>query len=153
LEGGERVVDLYCGVGLFTVPLAGRAASVVGVEGNPRAARDAEFNVRTAGVGAAARILCASVARAVAGRVLGDRADVVVVDPPRQGLERAVLDGVAQLQPRRIVYVSCDPSTLARDLKAFVRHGFHLKAVWPLDLFPQTYHIESIILLERGAGA
>ncbi len=153
LEGGERVVDLYCGVGLFTVPLAGRGATVVGVEGNPRAARDAEFNVRTIGAGAAARILCTSVARAVAGHVLGDGADVVVVDPPRQGLERAVLDGVAGLRPRRIVYVSCDPSTLARDLKGLAGHGYEPKCIQPLDLFPQTYHIESVTLLERRAGS
>ncbi len=149
LEGGERVVDLYCGVGTFTVPLAARAADVVGVEGNPRAARDAEFNIQTAGLGAKARILRMSVLHAATGRALGDRADVVVVDPPRQGLERAVLDAVAALQPRRIVYVSCDPSTLARDLKALARHSYEIQQIRPLDLFPQTYHIESVTLLER----
>jgi len=147
-EGGERVVDLYCGVGTFAVPLAARAARVVGVEGNPRAARDAEFNLQAAGAGGKARVLCTSVSRAAASRAWGDGADVVVVDPPRQGLEGAVLDGVAGLQPRRIVYVSCDPSTLARDLKAFARHGYTITQVRPFDLFPQTYHIESVSLLE-----
>ena len=68
-------------------------------------------------------------------------------------MSRQILDAIAGAAVPRVIYVSCDPSTLARDLKAFVRHGFHLKAVWPLDLFPQTYHIESVVLLERGAGA
>jgi 23S rRNA (uracil1939-C5)-methyltransferase len=152
-DGGDRVVDLYCGVGTFAVPLAARAARVVGVEGNPRAARDAEFNLLAAGAGKKARVLRMSVARAAASRAWGDGADVVVVDPPRQGLEGAVLDGVAGLQPRRIVYVSCDPSTLARDLKAFGRHGYRVAQVRALDLFPQTYHIESVALLERTAGS
>jgi 23S rRNA (uracil1939-C5)-methyltransferase len=151
LVGTERVVDLYSGVGTFTVPLAGRAATVVGVEGNPRAARDAEFNIRAAGVSAKARVLRVPVARALETRALGDRADVTVVDPPRLGLERAVLEGVVALQPRRILYVSCDPCTLARDLKRLVQHGYELRQVRPLDLFPQTYHIESVTLLERAA--
>jgi 23S rRNA (uracil-5-)-methyltransferase RumA len=150
LEGGERVADLYCGVGTFTVPLTSRAAAMVAVEGNPRAARDAEFNLRAAGVAAKARVLRMSVSRAAESRALGDHADVVVVDPPRQGLERAVLDGIVGVRPRRIVYVSCDPSTLARDLKAFARHGYQIQQVRPFDLFPQTYHIESITLLERS---
>ena len=148
LEGNERVVDLYCGVGTFTVPLAQRAATVIGVEGNPRAARDAEFNLRLAGVGEKARVLRMPVSRALETRKLGDGADIVVVDPPRLGLERAVLEGMVALQPRRIIYVSCDPSTLARDLKRLVQRGYELKQVRPLDLFPQTYHIESITLLE-----
>jgi 23S rRNA (uracil1939-C5)-methyltransferase len=148
LEGNERIVDLYCGVGTFTVPLAQRAATVIGVEGNPRAARDAEFNLRLAGVGEKARVLRMPVSRALETRKLGDGADIVVVDPPRLGLERAVLEGMVALQPRRIIYVSCDPSTLARDLKRLVQRGYELKQVRPLDLFPQTYHIESITLLE-----
>ncbi len=151
-DGNERVVDLYCGVGTFTVPLAERAAGVVGVEGNLRAARDAEFNVKEAGAGEKARILRMAASHAVQSRALGDRADVVVVDPPRQGLERAVLEGIAGLRPRRIVYVSCDPSTLARDLKALAGHGYEVKHVRPFDLTPQTYHIESVTLLEKPAG-
>ncbi|MGH7479961.1 MAG: 23S rRNA (uracil(1939)-C(5))-methyltransferase RlmD [Candidatus Methylomirabilales bacterium] len=153
LKGDERVVDLYCGVGTFNVPLAQRAATVIGVEGNPRAARDAEFNIRLAGVSEKARILPMPVSRALETRRLGDEADIVVVDPPRLGLERAVLDGVVALQPRRIIYVSCDPSTLARDLKRLVQRGYELKQVRPLDLFPQTYHIESVTLLERPVQA
>jgi 23S rRNA (uracil1939-C5)-methyltransferase len=153
LEGGEKVVDLYCGVGTFTVPLAGRAGEVVGVEGNPRAARDAEFNLQAASLEAKGRILRMSVSRAFDSDTLGGRADVVVADPPRQGLERAVVDGIAALGPRRIVYVSCDPSTLARDCKAFSSHGYALRIVHPLDLFPQTYHMESVSLLERSAGS
>jgi len=152
LGGNERVVDLYCGVGTFTVPLAQRAATVIGVEGNPRAARDAEFNLRSAGVGEKARVLRMPVSRALETRKLADEADIVVVDPPRLGLERAVLEGLVALQPRRIIYVSCDPSTLARDLKRLVQRGYELRHVYPLDLFPQTYHIESITLLERPAS-
>jgi 23S rRNA (uracil1939-C5)-methyltransferase len=150
VRGNERVVDLYAGVGTFTVPLAGRAAEVIGVEGNPRAARDAEFNIQAAGLGAKVRVLRMSVSHAMGIHALGDRADVVVVDPPRQGLERAVLDGIVGLRPHRIIYVSCDPSTLARDLKSFGRHGYAITQVRPLDLFPQTYHIESITLLDQA---
>ncbi len=153
LEGNERVVDLYCGVGTFTVPLAQRAASVVAVEGNPRAARDAEFNLGSVGVREKARVLRMPVSRALEAHALGDEADIVVVDPPRLGLERAVLEGIAALQPRRIIYVSCDPSTLARDLKRLVQRGYELKHVRPLDLFPQTYHIESVSLLARSVQA
>jgi len=153
LGGNERVVDLYCGVGTFTVPLAQRAATVIGVEGNPRAARDAEFNLRSAGVGEKARVLRMPVSRALETRKLADEADIVVVDPPRLGLERAVLEGMVALQPRRIIYVSCDPSTLARDLKRLVQRGYELRHVYPLDLFPQTYHIESITLLARSVQA
>jgi len=152
LEGNERVVDLYCGVGTFTVPLAQRAATVIGVEGNSRAARDAEFNLRSAGVAEKARVLRMPVSRSLETRVLGEKADVVVLDPPRQGLERAVPEGMVALQPRRIIYVSCDPSTLARDLKRLVERGYELRQVIPLDLFPQTYHIESVTLLERPAS-
>jgi len=151
LQGGERVVDLYSGVGTFTVPLAGRAAEVLAVEGNPPAARDAEFNLRAAGLGGKTRILRTSVSRAVETRSLGERADVIVADPPRQGLERAVQGGIAGLQPRRVIYVSCDPSTLARDLKGFAHHGYEVKQIRPLDLFPQTYHIESATLLESAS--
>jgi 23S rRNA (uracil-5-)-methyltransferase RumA len=153
LDGNERILDLYCGVGTFTVPLAQRAASVVGVEGNPRAARDTEFNIKAAGLGESGRILRMPVSRALDTRALGDEADLVVVDPPRLGLERAVLEGIVALHPRRIIYVSCDPSTLARDLKRLVQRGYALRKVIPLDLFPQTYHIESVTLLEKPSGA
>jgi 23S rRNA (uracil1939-C5)-methyltransferase len=151
LDGSERVVDLYCGVGTFTIPLAEHAAGVVGVEGNPRAARDAEFNIHPAGVSDKARILRMPVSRALETRALGNEADIVVVDPPRLGLEHAVLEGIVVLNPRRIIYVSCDPSTLARDLKRLVQRGYELKRVVPLDLFPQTYHIESVTLMERSS--
>lgn len=153
LDGSEQVVDLYCGVGTFTVPLAERAESVVGVEGNPRAVRDAEFNIKAAGLAENGRILRMPVSRALETRALGDEADIVVVDPPRLGLERAVLEGIVALQPRRIIYVSCDPSTLARDLKRLVQRGYELRHIRPLDLFPQTYHIESITLLEHSVHA
>jgi 23S rRNA (uracil1939-C5)-methyltransferase len=151
LDGSERVVDLYCGVGTLTVPLAQRAATVIGVEGNPRAARDAEFNIKAAGLGENGRILRMPVSRALETRALGDEADIVVVDPPRLGLERVVLEGIVALQPRRIIYVSCDPSTLARDLKRLVQRVYELRRIRPLDLFPQTYHIESVSLLEGAA--
>ena len=148
LSGSERVLDLFCGVGLFTVPLAQRAASVVGVEAHPAAAADAQFNLATAGV--AGTIVVADVGVALAAADIEQTPwDAVVLDPPRTGIEGAALARLAELAAPTLVYVSCDPATLARDVRYLCEHGYKLTAVQPFDMFPQTHHVETVAWLTR----
>jgi len=142
--GGETALDLYCGVGLFTLPLARRFARVVGVEGNSVATRFARRNLQQADL-TNARVVTASVAewmRSKSGEV-----DFVLLDPPRAGAESAVIKGMLELHPQRISYVSCDPATLARDLKKLIAGGYAIESVAGFDLFPQTHHVETVVLL------
>ena len=144
--GGETALDLYCGVGLFTLPLARRFANVTGVESNPVAARFARRNLEQAGL-LNARILTANVA---GGRSNSAAVDFILLDPPRAGAESVVIKGMLELQPARIAYVSCDPATLARDLKKLVAGGYTIDAIAGFDLFPQTHHVETVVLLRRS---
>lgn len=147
--GAERVLDLYCGVGTFTLPLARRALEVVGVEVSRAAAMDAGHNARSNGC-ANVRIVPGQVEQALPGLAAEGPWDTVVLDPPRQGCSSKVIEAVCRIGPRRIVYVSCDPSTLARDLGKLVRAGYRCEEITPLDLFPETYHLEAVALLERA---
>jgi 23S rRNA (uracil1939-C5)-methyltransferase len=148
LTGTERVLELYSGVGTFSVPLAKGARELVGIEANPVAAADGGLNLRQNGC-ANARIVQAQVEQALPGVAAEGPWDVVVLDPPRQGCSRAVLELLASVRPTRLIYVSCDPSTLARDLGVLVRAGYRCGSLRPIDLFPQTFHLESVALLER----
>ena len=142
--GGETALDLYCGVGLFTLPLARRFARVVGVEGNSVATRFARRNLQQAGL-TNARVVTASVAewmRSKSGEV-----NFILLDPPRAGAESEVIKGMLELHPQRISYVSCDPATLARDLKKLIAGGYAIESVAGFDLFPQTHHVETVVLL------
>jgi 23S rRNA (uracil1939-C5)-methyltransferase len=147
LTGGERVLDLYCGVGTFTLPLARLAREVVGVEAHPAAAADAAHNARQNGC-ANVRILRGQAEQVLPG-LAGTRADVVVLDPPRQGASRGLLEALGALAPPRIVYISCDPSTLARDAGLLGGQGYACVRLTPVDLFPQTFHLETVALFER----
>jgi len=143
-QGGEVVLDGYCGVGLFTLPLAERAGLVVAVEWSAPAVEDLLEN--TAGMENV------EVVEGPVEAVLADLEgplDAALVDPPRTGLEREALDGLVAAGPRRIVYVSCDPATLARDGRRLVQAGYRLVEVQPVDMFPQTYHIETVSLWAR----
>ena len=144
---GERVVDLYCGVGLFTLPLARQFKNVVAVESNSTATRFARRNVQWAGL-SNARVITATVTdwfRNDAARV--GPVDFVVLDPPRAGAESAVIKGILDLHPKQISYVSCDPATLARDLKKLLAGGYVIDAITAFDLFPQTHHVETVVRL------
>ena len=150
---GETAVDLYSGVGLFAAALAqavGEDGQVVAVESDARATADARRNLRDL---AAVRIVTARVDRALAGAGLGlDRADVVVLDPPRTGAKKDVVARVAALAPRVVVYVACDPAALARDVATFARHGYVLDGLRAFDLFPQTHHVECVARLVPAAA-
>jgi len=143
-EGGALALDLFAGVGLFSLPLRGQFGRVVAVESNPAAARDLESNVRgRPGI---------AVRTADAGRFLAqtrERPDLVVLDPPRSGLTAGVIEALARIGPARISYVSCEPPTLARDLQKLTRSGFEVASVQLFDLFPQTFHMEALVRLRR----
>jgi len=144
LTGSEHVLDAYCGVGLFTAFIAEEAASVTGIEVNPPAVVDAGHNLAHADN---VTLLEGPVEEQM--REITTKLDAVLVDPPRTGLAPVVVDALVEGSPDRIVYVSCDPATLARDCKRLAKQGYGLSWVQPVDLFPQTYHIENIALLER----
>jgi 23S rRNA (uracil1939-C5)-methyltransferase len=141
---GETALDLYSGVGLFAVPLAGRFKSVIAVESSSSAARDLEVNAERAGVSVSIEM-----ARVEDYLIKLDKApDFVLADPPRAGLGKPVATHLARLAPERLTIVSCDPATLARDLA--VLHGYSIERLTLVDLFPQTYHLETIAHLRRG---
>ena len=143
-------IDLYCGVGLFTLPLARRFSQVIGVEGQPRAAEFAQRNLAAAGL-KHARIETASIERWLDGAYRSHgRAPFVLVDPPRTGLPGHGLRMLPRLRPARIAYVSCDPSTLARDLKALRASEYELVSLAAFDMFPQTHHVEIVAHLLRA---
>ncbi|MCS6871211.1 MAG: 23S rRNA (uracil(1939)-C(5))-methyltransferase RlmD [Anaerolineae bacterium] len=144
LQGTENVLDLYSGVGFFTAFLAERAATVTAIEGSPTAVDDADANLHD--------LTNVTLIEGLVEDVLPEleeRFDAVVLDPPRSGMEASALDALSALAPAKIVYVSCDPATLARDAKRLLAKGYTLQVVQPLDMFPQTYHIECLAVLVR----
>lgn len=147
--GGETALDLYCGVGLFTLPLARRFENVVGVEANPVATRFARRNLDQAGL-TNARVVTATVAGWVRANKNTDLVDFVLLDPPRAGAESVLIQGILALQPKLISYVSCDPATLARDLRKLIAGGYTIDSMAGFDLFPQTHHVETVALLRRS---
>jgi 23S rRNA (uracil1939-C5)-methyltransferase len=146
-DDADVAVDLYCGAGTFTLPLARTAADVVAVESYGPAVRDLRRNLELAGLDDAAEVVGDDAARQLDCL---DDADVVVVDPPRAGLDRSVVEALGDCGARRVAYVSCDPATLARDLAVFAERGALVPVrVTPVDLFPQTFHVETVTVLER----
>ena len=149
LTGRERVIDAYCGTGTIGLCAAAGAREVIGVELNPDAVRDAKENAQRNGV-ANARFVCGD-----AGEFMeelaraGESADVVITDPPRAGCSREFLDALVKLSPERIVYVSCNPETLARDLAMLTNNGYTATHIQGVDMFPFTEHVESLVCLTR----
>jgi tRNA/tmRNA/rRNA uracil-C5-methylase (TrmA/RlmC/RlmD family) len=147
---GERVADLYSGVGLFSGALAarvGQSGRVVAVEGDRRAVADAERNLADL---PQVEHLVDRVDRALTSGSLGGGIDLVVLDPPRTGARRKVVDAVADLEPRAAAYVACDPAALARDVAIFAERGYRLSGLRAFDIFPMTHHVECVALLERS---
>ena len=146
LTGKETVLDAYCGIGLIASKHAGK---VIGVELNQDAVRDAVQNAKKNGI-TNAQFFCNDAGRFMSHMAArGESADVVFMDPPRSGSTEEFIDSVALMQPKRVVYISCGPDTLARDLKVFAKHGYRAKEAWPVDLFGWTGHVETVVLLGR----
>ena len=147
-QPGDVLLDAYCGAGLFALALAELAGEVIGVESSPSACEDFEFNAGdqpniSLHEGAVEQVLPAL-------RSEGQRADIVVLDPPRAGAGPEVIRELAAFGPRRMVYVSCDPATLARDAVYLAAAGYRLVEAQPVDLFPQTFHVETVALWEKS---
>ena len=153
LEGtrGESALDLYCGVGLFTLPLARRFERVVGVESSPVAAHFASRNIQRTKL-ENTRIFTSTVAEWISDEASsGTTYDFVLLDPPRAGAESAVIKGILDLAATHVSYVSCDPATLARDLKKLIAGGYNIESLAAFDMFPQTHHVETIVRLNNVA--
>ena len=149
LKGDEVLLDLYCGTGTIGLSMARDCGKLIGVEIIEDAVRDAEENAAINGV-ENARFICADASEAAEQlRNEGVRPDVVILDPPRKGCGEALVKTIRGMAPHRVVYVSCDPATLARDLKYFDENGYQTEEVTPCDMFPRTAHVETVVLLSR----
>ena len=150
LTGRETVLDLYCGTGTITLAMAARAGRAIGAEIVAAAIEDARRNAAANGI-SNAEFFCGD-AGAVAAKLAAEalRPDVVCVDPPRKGLGEDVIAAIDRMGPARVVYVSCDPATLGRDVKRFAGAGYRLREAVAVDMFPRTSHVETVALLHRG---
>ncbi len=151
LSGNETVFDLYCGAGTIGLSMASKAKEIIGVEIVPEAIEDAKLNMQINDI-TNARFLCGDAAEAAETlKNEGIRPDVIILDPPRKGCSPDMINTAAQMQPKRIVYVSCDPATLARDCGIFADLGYTAVKATPVDMFPRTGHIECVCLLIKNA--
>lgn len=150
LTQADRVFDLYCGIGTISLCAALRAGQVTGVESVGQAVADARENARRNGIKNA--VFFEGDAAVVMPRLCreGEKADVVILDPPRKGSDPATLQAILEVSPGKIVYISCDPATLARDLRILADGGYEIQKVRPVDMFPNTSHVECCCLLERA---
>lgn len=145
----DTVLDLFCGMGNFSIPIAEKAESLLGIEGQGSAIRSAKQNSKLAGhsnskfMKRPVHDACAELAKA------GHQFDIVIIDPPRQGAP-GLSEQLSQLTAKRLIYISCDPATLCRDLAELFNHNFQLQKLQPIDMFPQTHHIECVALLEKS---
>ncbi len=149
LEGGETVLDAFCGVGTLALILAKNAKEVVGIECVEDAISDAKENAQLNGI-CNANFICGLAEEKI---VTLQKVDVAVLNPPRKGCEPLLLEKLAKLAPKSIVYISCDPATLARDLRFLIDRGYTLDQVQPLDMFPQTAHVECVVKLIKDEAS
>ncbi len=145
LTGKEELLDIFCGVGLFSLCLSGKVRKVTGIESVENAVNLARFNAGINNI-KNTEFLCGNAETAISNIT---SANVVILDPPRKGCDPCVLSAINKISPSRIVYVSCNPSTLARDLKILAQYGYKVDAVQPIDMFPQTSHVETVAGLKR----
>ena len=149
LTGNETVIDTYCGTGTIGILASKNAGKVIGVELNADAVRDAKFNAKRNNIENIEFYTADASDFMVEMAKSGESADVVIMDPPRAGSDERFMSSVVTLSPKRVVYVSCSPETLARDLKYFIKNGYNVKRIQPVDMFPHTNHVESVVLLTR----
>ena len=145
VSNNTTMLDLYCGVGLFSAFFAGRVKKLVGMEASPAACEDFSLNLDEFDN---VELYQAAVEEALPHLDL--QPEVVILDPPRAGLDRRVIDALLSMKPARIAYVSCDPATLARDANRLLAGGYQLVEITPFDMFPQTYHIESLSIFTNS---
>lgn len=149
LTGEETVLDLYCGTGTIGLTTAKNARNLIGVEIVKQAVEDAKINAEINGINNA-RFICGDAQKAVELlKQEGIKPDVIIIDPPRKGSTLQVISYIAEASPQKVIYVSCDPATLARDLKLFEEFGFKAEKVTPVDMFPRTAHVETVVLLSK----
>ena len=149
LTGSEEVWDLCCGIGTITLSMAGHALKVHGIEIVPQAIEDAKNNARLNHI-ENAEFICAPAEEYLPSHASEIRADVIVMDPPRKGMDEKALEVVVAASPSKIVYVSCDSATLSRDLKYLCSNGYQLERIRPVDMFPQTVHVETVVLMSKN---
>ncbi len=146
LSGRETVLDLYSGVGLFSLRVSSAARRVIGVESSRVAVRAAKANANI-NDRRNVEFVEADVEEFI--RAFEGKVDAVILDPPRGGAGKSVMSDIVRLKPPKVIYVSCEPSTLARDLKVLIQGGYEIKRIKPFDMFPQTFHVETMVVLER----
>ena len=150
LTGNETLLDLYCGAGTIGLSMAKNAKTVIGVEIVPEAIEDAKINADLNGI-SNARFICSDAAKAAETlKNEGVKPDVIILDPPRKGCSPEMINTAVEMNPDRIVYVSCDPATLARDCGIFAELGYTAEKATPVDLFPRTGHCETVAILNKG---
>ncbi len=147
LSEGAKVLDAYSGIGSFAIYLSKRGLCVTGIESFPKAVEDAKMNAQNNGVNVD---FIEGEVEKEAKKLLNF--DAVFINPPRKGVHKDVIDEIARLRPKKIIYTSCDPATLARDIKLFSEHGYSFVKASPFDLFPQTMHVETVVLMEKRDG-
>ncbi len=151
LQPTDTLLDLYCGMGTIGLSMADKCSNLIGVEVVPEAIDSAKANAERMGVSAKTRFLCADAGKAAAQLAAeGLRPDVIIVDPPRKGCDDATLESLIAMSPRRIVMVSCNPATAARDAKYLAEQGYTLEKLQPGDFFPRTKHVECVCLLTKA---
>ena len=149
LTGNERVMDAYCGIGTIGLIASRDAREVISVELNPDAVRDAVTNAKRNQIKNVSFYQNDAGAFMVSMAEKGEKADVVFMDPPRAGSDEAFLSSVVTLSPKKVVYVSCNPETLARDLRYLTKHGYKAEEAWGYDMFAWSEHVETVVLMSK----
>lgn len=150
LDGSQTVIDAYCGIGTISLAAAKHAKKVYGVEVVPAAIEDAKHNAKRNGIKNAEFVVGKAEDQFAKWQAAGLKPDVVIVDPPRKGVAESLIEATGKMSPQKVIYVSCNPATLVRDIQRFADRGYHVaKPIQPVDQFPQTTHVESVTLLER----
>jgi 23S rRNA (uracil1939-C5)-methyltransferase len=144
-EGHNTIIDVYCGVGLISLPLSERAKEVIGIEINRKAIQDAIYSQGHNNIDNI-KFISEDAVKGLKDILI---ADVIVIDPPRSGCQKGVIEEIVRINPKKIVYISCDPATFSRDCSRFAELGYELQEIQPVDMFPYTYHIEIISLLVK----